>query len=118
MPRKPRHLHWILDEEHNLIPVDLTTWALWLETNDRHVALTKTKLHDISTVFVGIDMGIFGGPPLVFETMVFNDSGEGGDERRYSSWDDAVTGHKVAVRQIEKLEEETEKSSATLLTGL
>jgi len=98
--------------------VDLMTWAYWLETNDRHVALTKTKLHDISTVFIGIDMSFCNGPPLVFETLVFDDAGAGDDQWRYSSWDDAVTGHKAVVRRIEKLEAETEKSSAALLTGL
>jgi hypothetical protein len=118
MPR--RHTHWILDEEHGLVPVDLMTWARWLEgKTNRRVALTQTKLHRVSTVFVGLDMSFVGsGPPIVFETMVFSDGGDDTEQWRYSSWDDAVAGHNAAVRRIEKLEEETKKSSSTLLTDL
>lgn len=49
----------------------------------------------ISTVFLGMDHG-FHGEPLLFETMIF-----GGEhdmyQERYSTYDQAEKGHKVAV---------------------
>lgn len=56
----------------------------------------------VSTVFLVIDHNFMErGKPLLFETMVFGDSmrGDTKDEftRRYSTWDDAVTGHKQIV---------------------
>jgi hypothetical protein len=60
----------------------------------------------VSTVFVGIDMGlgfIRGAPPVLFETMIFTQAGGevidwGGRECvRYSSLDAARKGHEAAV---------------------
>jgi len=52
----------------------------------------------VSTVFLGVDHRHFGGgPPLLFETMIF-----GGPLDlscwRYASWDDAEVGHAMAVK--------------------
>lgn len=44
------------------------------------------------------------GPPRLFETVVFTDHGVGLrdilDQRRYSTWDEAVAGHKEAVEKV------------------
>lgn len=99
--------HWILDEEGHAIEVDLITWAKWLEHPDnRIVGYTQiTSEVWVSTVFIGIDMGFRditgGGPPILFETMIFggplNDTMD-----RYSSYDDAMTGHKMYVKRARK----------------
>jgi hypothetical protein len=93
--------HYILDAYHHLVEVDLMTWARWYETADRTVK--ETFLEDgtrISTVFLGLNHRFaMPGPPLVFETMVFNSDGDAKDCWRYSSWDDAVAGHDSAVRR-------------------
>jgi hypothetical protein len=95
--------HYILDADHHLVETDFETWAQWFEDfNNRIVDYTDiTSQMRVSTVFIGLDHRFSSdGPPLVFETMIF-----GGPEEidqtmwRYSSWDDATTGHKAAVRR-------------------
>lgn len=93
--------HYILDVDNNAVETDLITWAMWYERSEnRVVAWTQiTSKCLVSTVFLGIDHRYFGGgPPLLFETKIF---GGPRDEYlwRYSSWDDAQTGHRTAVRK-------------------
>lgn len=95
---------------------DIMEWAFWFETTDRDIAKTETELHLVSTVFLGLDHNFSGvGPPLLFETMIFArgggevDFGDDGGCWRYSSWDDAETGHKTAVRRMLKQEAEAAK---------
>ena len=67
---------------------------------DRKVA--KTTLKDgssVSTVFLGMDHG-FGGKPLIFETMVFSKNvAMDGDMDRYSTEEEAKTGHDKMVKK-------------------
>jgi hypothetical protein len=92
----------ILDADNNIIECTMLTWARWIEedTGRRTVGWTQiTSEVTVSTVFLGMDHRLWGkGPPLLFETMIF-----GGplDEHmwRYSSYDDAQTGHAAAVRK-------------------
>ena len=102
--------HYILDDEHHLVAVDLLTWARWFEnTSNRRVAWTQVNSAiTVSTVFLGLDHRFSGeGPPFVFETMVFIEEASAlkksdwqGWMMRYSSWDDAQTGHKTIVRKV------------------
>ncbi|WP_189501654.1 MULTISPECIES: hypothetical protein [unclassified Mesorhizobium] len=39
---------YILDEDHQVVEVDLFTWARWYETQNNHVASTETELFRIS----------------------------------------------------------------------
>jgi hypothetical protein len=91
---------YILDNDNRPVPADLEEWARWLEHNNRHVGFTQiTSQIDVSTVFMGIDHRHFGdGPPLLFETMIFGGPLDGATWR-YVSWDDALVGHKAAVRK-------------------
>lgn len=64
--------YWI---ERNGEPVEVETmleWAAWFETADRVVLQTTIGDLLVSSVFLGIDHN-FGrkGPPLLYETMVF-----------------------------------------------
>jgi hypothetical protein len=63
-----------LDAHGEPIPEpDLLTWAAWLETADRHVALDIIGTTRISTVFLGLDHNFSDqGDPILWETMVFN----------------------------------------------
>lgn len=58
----------------------------------------RAQSYLVSTVFLGMDHNWYGGEPLLFETMVFS-NGDWGDLycRRYSNYDDAITGHNKAV---------------------
>jgi len=91
---------YILDG-HTPVPVDLMTWALWFQNENRIVAKTEVRPGIVvSTVFIGIDHSFGHGKPLLFETMVFSDYG-GDDEVRYSTWDEAVAGHVATVAKLE-----------------
>jgi len=92
-------LKYLLNEDHSVTPVPegdegLMLWAERFETDKRIVAQDQVGNKWISTVFLGIDHG-FDGPPLLFETMVFEDD-VAGDMWRYSTWDEAMEGHKAA----------------------
>lgn len=90
---------YVLDADNHVVEADLMTWGECMDGN-RHVAWTQiTSETQVSTVFIGVDHRHWGkGPPLLFETMIF-----GGPldeyQRRYTSYDDAQTGHKAAVRK-------------------
>src|SRR5216117_97820 len=96
--------YYILDENHCLVGTDdVRVWGKWFESiKNRRVGEDKIGEITISTVFLGIDHQWGDGPPLVFETMIFG--GELNDSQwRYSTWDDAVIGHKMAVKKVKKL---------------
>jgi hypothetical protein len=93
--------YYVLDANNNVVEAKLEAWGIWFSHIDnRVIGLTDiTSQIRVSTVFIGIDHRFFGrGPPLLFETMIF-----GGPldqyQRRYASYDDAQTGHQVAVRK-------------------
>jgi hypothetical protein len=71
--------HYILDGR-DIKPVDLMTWARWLETNrsDKIIKQEDVGPFWVSTVFLGLDHR-FGddGPPVLFETMVFGRNADG-----------------------------------------
>lgn len=125
---------WILDEQNNPKAVNVRTWSEWYEAaakkgqvegggynpnaDPRRVASTETATLWVSTVFLGVNHNFLGkGPPILFETMVFSletyarefegkirFSPDDFETRRYSTWDDADTGHKATVRRIQKAE--------------
>lgn len=92
---------YVLDADNRVVEVfDFATWGEYLEHGNRVVGWTQiTSETDVSTVFIGIDHRIWGeGPPLLFETMIFGGPLDQ-SQWRYASYDDAMTGHKAAVRK-------------------
>jgi hypothetical protein len=90
--------HFILDG-HDPKPAEFLEWALWFGANDRRVAWDKFDGVEVSTVFLGLDHRFGDGPPLIFETMIFG--GQLDEEtERYSTWDEAVAGHKKMVERV------------------
>ena len=86
------------------VPTDTATWA---NSPEAHYRVAETQLEGvwISTVFFGTDMNYAaGGPPLVFETMVFCDEGvmpEWQNEcDRYSTLEEAKAGHDAMVKRV------------------
>jgi hypothetical protein len=52
---------------------DIIEWAQWFEGSDRIVAQTDVPpQYFVSTAFLGIDHSFGRGPPLLFETMIFD----------------------------------------------
>lgn len=79
-------------------PISFDAWiALFEGTPDPHVA--EDILDDgtrVSTVWLGLDQSFWGGPPLIFETMIFGGKHDQYQER-YSTKDQALEGHKHAL---------------------
>lgn len=98
---RPRYYR--LNPDHSVEPLEgthaLRDWAEAFEDFDgRRVAWTQVAPGiEVSTVFLGLDHNHWGkGPPLLFETMTFDDYG-GGEQWRWSTWEEAATGHEAAV---------------------
>lgn len=83
----------------------LEEWTRRVDLENKHVAVTEIAPGtSVSTVFLGIDHNHFGGSPLLFETMVFNDYGDDGTQQRYSTWEEAEAGHaRIVAEQKAKL---------------
>jgi hypothetical protein len=97
--------HYILVGHQVVSCSDLMTWARWFETADRCVAYTEQDEVRVSTVFLGLDHNYRDeGPPVLFETIVFTGHDSWVDEQmeRYSTWDEAVEGHRNMVAKIFK----------------
>lgn len=94
--------HYILNPDHSLREVDLWTWAeMFEDTENRRVAETIIAPGiRVSTVFLGLDHNFSRkGPPIVFESMAFDDYGENACDR-YATWDEAVRGHERMVAEL------------------
>ena len=74
---------------------DLMEWAKQMERKNRIVEQSQFGDVKVSTVFLGLDHSFGGGKPLLFETMIFGGENDQYQER-YSTWDEAVEGHKKA----------------------
>jgi hypothetical protein len=81
---------------------DFREWAEWFETADCHVAKTQVAPEVfISTVFLGMDHRFMDdGPPVLFETMVFR-GGNGEEQERYCTWNEAEVGHAMMVKRVQ-----------------
>jgi len=81
-------------------PITFEVWAQAFSL-PRHVGHTQVGGVTVSTVWLGIDHAYGGGPPLIFETMVF-----GGDHDedvwRYATEDEARLGHASVVAMLER----------------
>lgn len=99
---------YILSDDHVPVKVsDLTLWAKWRAAAGEEgvrVGFDCVGTADISTVFLGVDHRFFGdGPPLLFETMIFNGPGDlDRAQWRWSTWDEAAAGHADAVMLCRK----------------
>jgi hypothetical protein len=73
---------------------DVLECAMRFEQMERRVA--STVLFDmctVSTIFLGLDYGWGGGPPMVFETMAFWGDEGGYEQERCSTWLQAQEQH-------------------------
>ena len=89
------------DREGKLIT--LRRWATLFEDDEyRTVARTRIDLVVVSTIWLGIDHGFYGGPPLIFETMTFGAEDE--EQYRYATEEEALQHHADLVAQFSLLE--------------
>ncbi len=97
-----RNLHYILDG-HEPVPANIENWARWINRSGRTVAKTEVRGAHISTVFLGLDHNFGDGPPLLFETLVF-DGTLAGEMERYTTWDKAEQGHARMVERVREVD--------------
>lgn len=69
------------------------------DAEQRRVAWDEIDGLVVSTVFLHMDHGFGEGPPLLFETMIFDGSDDRYEER-YSTWEEAEAGHARAVAMV------------------
>lgn len=94
---------WYILDGHNVVPASVDRASLEKAIRTP-VAKTDLNGSHISTVFLSLDHRHFGeGPPLVFETLVIG--GKLADEMyRYSTWEEAETGHAAMVNRVRNAE--------------
>jgi hypothetical protein len=94
-------IHYIEDGDGNPVPVeDWKAWAEWFETADRVVAKTKVGDAEVSTVFLGLDHAFMGGPPILYETMVFGGPDDQNDQWRHRNRHEALAFHDQIVAAL------------------
>lgn len=71
----------------------------------RRVAWDEVGDFVISTVWLGLDLSFYVGPPLIFETAVFADDPMGGTVRRYPTESAALAGHQAMI-EVCRLEQQ------------
>lgn len=97
-------LWYKLDENNNPVPcensVEYNEWRLAHPDKVRVAASLIGGAH-VSTVFLGLDHNWIGntGPPILFETMIFEGEHDG-YQVRCSTYEDALKQHEEAVRLV------------------
>jgi len=92
---------WYILKGHTPVPCDdilkLASWGI--EGNTR-VAETSHDGVVVSTVFLKLDHNYgVGGPPLLFETLVFGGVFDS-DMARYATWEEAEAGHVAMCEKV------------------
>ena len=101
---------YILENKTTVPEPNYDKWAKWIETANRAIckdtAIIKYKGEEvgrvfISTVFLGTDYSCYGGPPQLFETMVFGGILDG-EQERCSTWGEAEQMHKLMCERVKQ----------------
>ena len=95
---------YVLNKEGNpIIEESFLKWGEWMEKCDRHVGDDTVEGSRISTVFLGLDHSFeIEGPPVLWETMVFEGLMNGEMERCAGTREQAEAMH---VSMIEKVKQ-------------
>jgi hypothetical protein len=98
MPGSHRVRPWHYDKHGE--PIEFDRWGELFEARDyQRVASTEIDDARVSTVWLGIDHSFGGGPPIIFETMVFGGPHDQA-QMRYSTEAEAIDGHARTVDDI------------------
>ncbi len=94
---------YILDNNHKPVPADVLVAAEWMEKNPKRKIVKQEDIDDIhvSTVFLGLDHCFHwekDKTPVLWETMIFGGPNDQEYQERYTSYEDALKGHEVAVQ--------------------
>lgn len=102
-------LYYVLNAAGEPEPTnDALVWQDWFARSSRDGSRIIARDRDerpgapdvrVSTVFLGLDHSFGGGPPILWETMIFGGPHDG-YQRRYTSRDAAFIGHQEACRLV------------------
>ena len=94
---------YILDNNNKPVAKPVLEASQWLEDNDNRRIVKRDEIGDIlvSTVFLGLDHAWDSDIPVLWETMIFGGEHDQYQER-YTSYEDALEGHKKAITLITK----------------
>lgn len=91
-------MHWYYNRQGR--PVSNEQWEAEFSRQDRRVLWTDLgSLGRVSTVWLGLNHAYDDGPPLIFETMIF-DGPMHEYMDRYSTEEQARAGHEFAVQAL------------------
>ena len=94
---------YILDGRTPVACLDVLQFAVWYERSERDSSRVVGRFEEggvmVSTVFLGMDHGFGGGPPLLFETMIFGGESDGA-QWRFSTWEEAEAHHMATCRTL------------------
>ena len=99
------HLYILNDKDEPVHVTDVLEWSHWFEQSTKNGQ--RTVVHDefgpiqVSTIFLGLNYQYLEGPPLLYETMIFNGKYDG-YQTRCSTRDEALEMHQVAVTLVRK----------------
>lgn len=85
------------------VPINSTEAVDFYKNGNRVIAQEKIRGYFVSTVFLTTNHSFGGEPPILFETMVFNGEGAGGDAkfcRRYETEEDARSFHGMIAQIV------------------
>ena len=83
-------------------PISMREWVDVVQNRPEEKFVAKTELDSgrvVSTVWLGLNHNFGDGPPMIFETMVFPQQNNWGEEdmERYSTLEEAKEGHERMV---------------------
>ena len=93
--------YYILEDGKPKPVSDVLEWSQWYEANREGHIVAQTELSGarISTVFLGLDRSFGEGPPLIYETLVF-DGPHDMEMDRCSTPEQAVAMHQKMVKKV------------------
>jgi hypothetical protein len=97
-------MHYLLTKDRQVVAcADLQEWAIAWGTASNQIARTVLGTAVVSTVFLGLDHSFTGGPPVLFETMIFDKGRPRAYQVRYCTIEEAESGHRRAVYHVDQL---------------
>ena len=94
------HLYILNESGTPVVEPDITKWGKWMEIGNRRVKFEKVGDVEISTVFLGMDHAWGGGPPVLWETMVFGGPMDQEQMRCSGSKEQAEAMHDKMVERV------------------
>lgn len=101
-------MYYLLDDNGTPVKTeDTREWAQWFETADRQIEFTELNGANVSTVFLSLDNNYGMGPPLLYETMVFEAEGSNFTLANSGPWrtstrEEALRTHQQVTASIEQ----------------